>query len=186
VNWDSRSGRTLERVLIGVASLVIAVGAIALLSGYFAANDQAGVNGRSGGPGQAFADQGDAHLPVDSLRPSYNSDPPTSGGHVVEHVSRDGQVLNDYQVLTALAVGDVVILYGGRRPPPALRAAAAAVAGPFTPLLAADGGAVVLARRPGLNGLIGLAWTRMLRVGSVDPALRRFATYWLGKGAAGR
>jgi Protein of unknown function (DUF3105) len=186
VNWDSRSGRILERVLIGVASLAIAIGAIALLSGYFAGNDQAGVNGGSTGPGQAFASQGDAHLSSDSLEPEYNSNPPTSGGHVVTPVLQDGAVLSDYQLLTALEAGDVVVLYGGRRPPPGLGALASVVGGSFTPSLAADGQAVVLARRPGVHGLIGLAWTRMLRVGSVDPVLRAFAAAWLGKGAAGR
>ena len=76
-------GRTLERVAIGVVSLVVSVGAIALLSGYFAGNDQAGVTGSAAGPGQAFRDLGNAHLPPGRLRPPYDSDPPTSGAHVV-------------------------------------------------------------------------------------------------------
>ncbi|MGH2856285.1 MAG: hypothetical protein ACRDMJ_02240, partial [Solirubrobacteraceae bacterium] len=57
------------------------------------------------------------------------------------------------------------------------------VAPPFTPALAAAGGAIVLAYRPGVDGIVALAWTRMLRVSSAqDPALRAFAQFWLGRG----
>ena len=58
--------------------------------------------------------------------------------------------------------------------------------GSFTPALAAAGQAVILARRPGTDGLIGLAWTRMLRVSAAqDPALREFIQGFLGRGALG-
>jgi hypothetical protein len=87
------------------------------------------------------------------------------------------------QVLTALASGDVVILYGQRRPPGPLQTLARALAPPFSPALARSGRAVILAHRPGTSGLIGLAWAHMLRVADAsDSRLRDFAAYWLGRG----
>jgi hypothetical protein len=187
LNWDSRTGRLVERTAIAVASLVLSIGAIALLSGYFAGNDQAGITGPESGPGQAFRDLGDQLLPPGRLQPPYDSTPPTSGPHVSDPVERDGTVLNDNQLLTALSLGNVVIAYGTRRPPPGLRSLADSIAGRFTPSLASDGLAVILARDPGVEGLIGLAWTHMLTTGSVsDPALAEFARFWLGKGVPSR
>ena len=55
---------------------------------------------------------------------------------------------------------------------------------PFTPALAATGGAVILAHRAGTNGVVALAWTHMLRVRRPnDPRLPPFIEYWLGRGA---
>jgi hypothetical protein len=177
----------LERVVIGVVSLVVAVVAIAALSGVFAANDQPGVTGATVGPGLAFADLGHAHLTAGAPAPHYNSNPPTSGPHIPERVVRDQTRLNHNQVLQALELGDVVVVYGGRTPPPGLAALARAEAAPFSPALAEAGQAVILARRPGTHGLIGLAWTRMLRVSDAGaPALHDFAQFWLGRGAPGR
>jgi hypothetical protein len=182
-----RTLRVLEVIAIGVASLIVSVGAIVLLSGYFAGKDQAGVNGTAPGPGQAFKDLGVRHLPPGRPRPAYNSDPPTSGPHVPEAVTRDGVRLNDDQLLQALELGNVVIMYGTRTPPAGARALADRIAGPFTPALAATGEAVILARRPGAGGLIGLAWAHMIRVGRAsDPLLSRFVQFWLGKGAPRR
>jgi hypothetical protein len=184
VDWDSRTGRLIERGAIVVASLVLSVGSVALLSGYFAGNDTAGVTGGSDGPGKVFKDLGDAYLPPNRLQPPYNSDPPTSGAHVPEAVTRDDRPLDDNQLLQALSLGNVVIMYGGKGPPPGLSALVAQLSGTFTPALAATGQAVILAPRPGTSGLIALAWTRMLRVGSpADPQLRAFIDFWLGKGA---
>jgi hypothetical protein len=184
VNWDSRTGRLVERLAIVVASLVFSIGAIALLSGYFAGKDQAGITGTATGPGTTFRDLGDAALPPGRLQPPYDSTPPTSGPHVPEAVTHDESVLNDYQLLTALAQGDVVITYGTKAPPAGLTALARSIAGPFTPDLAATGQAVILAREPGTTQLIGLAWTHMVTVGSPsDPRLAAFAKFWLGKGA---
>jgi Protein of unknown function (DUF3105) len=186
VNLNSRTAVVLERVAIVVASLALSTGASLLLSGYFAGNDQAGVTGSAVGPGQAFRDLGHAHLPPGRLQPPYDSNPPTSGAHVPEPVTRDERVLNDNQLLQALELGNVVMMYGGRTSPPGLRALGDAVAGPFTPKLEATGLAVVLARRPGTAGLIGLAWAHMLTARSPsDPLLRQFAQFWLGKGAPG-
>ena len=79
---------------------------------------------------------------------------------------RDRQELDDDQLLQALELGDVVIMYGGAQPPPGLRALVTAAGRPFTPALAAAGQAVILAPTAGHGGLIGLAWTRMMRVGA--------------------
>jgi hypothetical protein len=177
----------LERVAILLASLAVSVAAIAALSGFFAGRDQAGVSGSSSGPGQAFRDLGHAHLQPGQLRPVYDSDPPTSGAHVPEPVVRDNVELGTDQLLQALEVGDVVIMYGGRSQPLGLAALARSVAGPFTPSLAAAGQAVITARRPGTIGLIGLAWAHRVQVSAPnDPLLKQFAQFWLVRGAPGR
>jgi hypothetical protein len=185
LDWDSRTGRLIERLAIVVASLVISIGAIALLSGYFAGNDPAGVAGGQVGPGTAYKDLGDAYLPTGRLQPPYNSDPPTSGAHVPEPVTQDQRPLDDNQLLQALSLGNVVVMYGTKAPPGGLKTLAAQLGAAFTPALSATGQAVILAPRPGTSGLIALAWTRMLRVGSpADPLLRTFIQFWLGKGAS--
>jgi Protein of unknown function (DUF3105) len=177
--------RWIERLAIVAASLAIAIGVIALLSGgLLAGRDAPGVSGSDVGPGIAFRDQGDVRLRPGELRPVYDSSPPTSGPHLPEAVGRDRAQLNDDQLLQALAAGDVVFMYGTRPPPAGLAAVADAVAPPFTSALAASGQAVILAYRPGTAGVIALAWTHMLRVGSAaDPSLRAFAQFWLGRGA---
>jgi hypothetical protein len=84
-----------------------------------------------------------------------------------------------------LAAGDVVLLYGAPRPPAGLRTLAEDVqGGPADPALVAAGQAVVLDRRTGTAGVVALAWGRRLRAASpADPALRRFAEAWLGRGS---
>lgn len=181
------AGTALERIAIVVASLILSVGLIAVLSGFFQNHDPAGVSGSGAAVGQHFPDLGHEHLSPGELRPPYNSDPPTSGAHIPEPVLRDDSTITNDQLLEALEVGDIAIMYGTRQPPPGLRQLADSVAaGPFSPSLAAAGQAVVLARRPGTAGLIGLAWTRMIRVSSAhDQLLRDFAQQWLGRGAPG-
>lgn len=176
--------RLLERLLIVAASLAIAIGVIALLSGgLLAGRDQPGVTGAAVAPGVAFRNQGDAQLRPGDLRPEYDSEPPTSGPHIPEAVTADEARLTDDQLLSALQSGDVVLMYGTPRPPAGLRALASGVAPAFTPALAASGQAVILARRPGVTGVVALAWAHMLRASSAgDPALRQFANYWLGRG----
>lgn len=177
----------LERVAIVVVSLALSIGLIAVLSGFFAGRDQAGIAGSSNAPGMAFPDLGDAHLAPGQPRPRYNSDPPTSGAHIPRPVLRDEARLSDDQLLQALAAGNVVLLYGSADPPPGLRSLAREAAGPFTPALAATGQAVILAMRPATTGIVGAAWTRLIRVHSAtDPALRNFIQYWLGRGAPRR
>jgi len=174
----------LERVAIAVASLLLSIGLIVVLSGYFTAHDPAGVSGAANGPGRPFADLGAQHLRPGQPRPAYNSNPPTSGAHVPKPVTRDEVELDDDQLLEALALGDVVIMYGTRSPPAGLEALARSVAGPFNPALAGAGQAVILARRPGTAGLIGAAWTHLIYVSAPDdPVLKQFAQFWLGRGA---
>jgi hypothetical protein len=175
----------LERVAIVVASLVLSIGLIAVLSGFFAGRDAAGVSGPATQIGQQFRDLGHAHLQPGQPRPAYNSDPPTSGAHIPEPILLDRNVLNDDQLLEALEVGDVVIMYGTGKPPPALAQFARSLGGRFSPALAASGQAVVLAKRPGTEGLIALAWTRLLSVKSARaPELAQFVSEWLGRGAS--
>jgi hypothetical protein len=117
----------------------------------------------------------------------YNTDPPTSGAHVPEPVLHDEAQLNDDQILEALEVGDVVIVYGTRAPPPGLLAFARSVAPRFTPVLAAAGQAVILVHRPHYPRLTALAWAHLARVnGPSDPRLRQFVQFWLGRGAPRR
>lgn len=176
--------RPFERLAIALVSLVLAFGLIAVLSGFFAGRDQPGLSGSQAGPGQTFRDLGHAHLQPGQPRPVYDSSPPTSGPHLPEPVRRQHAVLNDDQLLQALELGDIVIVYDGSTPPSGLPALARAVAGPFSAALAASGQAVILASRPGTRGIVALAWTRMLRVTvPSDSRLRQFAQLWLGAGA---
>lgn len=184
--------KALERVLIVLASFAVAVVAIGLLTGYFTANDPANVTGSLGGPGLVYRDLGHGHLLAGQPHPAYDSNPPTSGAFVPTPVRADGSVLTDDQILTALAAGNVVVIYGGATPPPGLAALARATAGRFTPALAADGEAVILARLPRVNGLIALAWTRLLPITGItrltsanDSVLNQFIEAWLGLGARG-
>jgi hypothetical protein len=175
--------RLIERLLIVLASLAIAIGVIAVLSGgLLAGRDTPGVTGPAAGPGVAIRDQGDVHLRPGQLEPVYDSDPPTSGPHVPVAVTTDAARLTNDQLLSALEAGDVVLAYGSATPPPALTALARAVAPPFSPPLAASGQTIVLAMRPGITGVVALAWAHMLRAaGPSDPALRGFAQFWLGR-----
>jgi hypothetical protein len=183
----SKLGPILEWAVIILCSLAIAFGLIAVLSGFFAAQDQAGVSGSGTVPGLTFRDVGHVHLAPGAPHPAYSSSPPTSGAHVPLPVTADESELNNDQLLEALELGDVVLMYGSATPPPGLRSLADSVGGPFSSALAASGEAVILARRPGITGVTGLAWTHLVRVaGASDPLLRAFAQYWLGRGAPGR
>jgi hypothetical protein len=178
--------RLLERIGIVVASLVISIGVIAVLSGgLLAGRDNPGITGPTDQLGAQFRDQGNAHLAPGALVPEYDSEPPTSGPHVPVPITRNEAQISDNQLLQALSEGDVVIMYGTPKPPAGLRALADSVASPFTPALAAAGQAVILARRAGTNGLVGLAWTRLVHVRDLDdPSLRSFIIFWLGRGAS--
>jgi hypothetical protein len=176
--------RLFERVAVILASLALAFGLIALLSGFFQSRDAGQLSGGRGGPGRQFRDMGDATLSPGELRPAYDSNPPTSGPHVLEPVTRDWAPLNNDQLLSALALGDVVILYGTPPPPRTLISLARSVAGPFSSTLAATGQAVILSSDPGTRGFVGLAWTHMLHARRAgDPRLADFTSYWLGRGA---
>src|SRR4029077_18079026 len=98
--------------------LVLAVGVIVILSGGpLAGRDDPGISGESPQLGVQFPDLGHAHLQPGARQPGYNSDPPTSGAHVPVPVTRDGAELSDDQLLQALEVGDVVLMYGSDQPP---------------------------------------------------------------------
>lgn len=183
----SRPAIWVERLAIGLASLALSVGLIALLSGYFAGKDQAGVSGPASAPGQAFRDLGNALLLPGQTPGPYDSSPPTSGPHLPSPVGQDRVPITDDQLLTALSAGDVVIVYGSASPPPALVRLVSENAPGFSPALAQTGQAVILTPRPGTTGVIALAWGHMLRtLQPGDAALRDFISYWLGRGAPGR
>lgn len=181
-----RFTRILEGLGIGIGALAVAFGAIALLSGFFTSQDQPGFTGADTGPGIAFRDLGHAHLQTGQPHPAYNSNPPTSGAHVPDIPTANGAELTNDQLLEVLELGDVVIMYGSPTPPPGLQALARQVAPAFNPALVATGAQLIFARRPGTNGLIGLAWAHMIRTTSAaDPMLKVFAQYWIGRGAPG-
>jgi hypothetical protein len=173
----------LERAVVAACALGLSAGLLALLTGFFAGQDRAAVAGVAA-PGQAVPDLGDRLLGPGQRRPAYDSSPPTSGAHLPAAVIADQTRLSDDQVLEALSLGDVVVVYGSARPPRELVRLARALAGRFTPALAAAGQAVVLDHLPGTHGLVALAWARRLRVpGPRDRRLRAFIAYWLGRGA---
>lgn len=184
----TRLSRLLERAAILVAALVISIGVIALLSGgLLAGADNPGLSDSGGPLGIQYKDLGHAHLAPGTLHPGYDSGPLTSGPHVPVAVQRDLIKLSTDQLLQALEVGDVVIMYGTATPPAGLQGLANSIAAPFSPALAAAGQAVILAPAPGVSGLIGLAWTHLIPVRSAaDPRLRSFVLFWLGRGAPRR
>ena len=177
--------RLIERLAIVLVSLAIAIGVILLLSGApLTGHDSPGLRGPTNQIGLRFRDQGDRHLKPGAKLPRYDSNPATSGAHVPTAIRSDESMISNNQLLQALELGNVVVMYGTRRPPRDLRRLAASIAAPFTPALAAAGQAVILARRPGTRGLLALAWTRLLHVRSAaDHQLRSFILLWLGHGA---
>jgi hypothetical protein len=146
----------LERALVLLASLALSLLLIAVLSGFFAARDRAGLSGARL-PGAAFAQLAEVLPGAPKPRP---------------------------RLLQDLSAGDVVLAYGVRRAPAALRALARSISGTATRALARAGQAVLLRRIPGIDGLLGLARHRVIRVRNAqDPRLADFARYWLGRGA---
>ncbi|HMJ01873.1 MAG TPA: DUF3105 domain-containing protein [Conexibacter sp.] len=180
----------LRRLGLGVLTAVVALAGVVALLLILQGRDRSQLQSdpdAASGPGQVFPDQGHAHLAAGE-RPDapYASNPPTSGAHAPVEIGRDGTRVTDDQLLHALELGDVILLYGTPRPPAGLQALAQQVAGPFDPALAASGQAVVLGSRPGVDGVVALAWRHMLRAPTAaDPALEEFAAYWLGRGASG-
>jgi hypothetical protein len=160
------SHRGLRRLGLGLVTLLVALGGFVLVLLFFEGRDESQVphsSGHADAPGQVVSDQRRAQAPA--------------------LIRRDAVPLTEDQLLHALALGDVVLLYGTSAPPPRLRALQERVSGPFDPLLAANGAAVILARRPGAAGVTALAWRRILRAPSAaDPVLEDFANYWLGRG----
>jgi hypothetical protein len=168
--------RRLVTVVLGVA---LAVAILLVNAIVFTARDDAPVNVLSG-PGEALRDECAAHRPGGR----YDSAPPTSGPHLPRAPERE-QLASDDELLEALELGDVVIVYPSRTPPPALRRLQDDLSGPFAPAVAAVGQSVILTRDPAVGQITALAWRHRLRAASADdPQLRAFADFWLGKGYA--
>jgi len=176
--------RGLVVVVACAALVVVAIGGWLLFAN---ARDDAGVGASAApsGPGDLQPDRGDRHLPAGEHVPLEGlTDPPTSGAHHDRLVTREG-TLDPNEILHALELGDVIFFYGSAKAPAALKRVQEDVSGPFDPEVAAAGQQVVLARRPGTDGVVAAAWRRLLRTGdAADPRLREFADAWLGVGVA--
>jgi hypothetical protein len=174
--------RRSKQAIYALAISGVAIAACAVLITILANRDSSGVT-HAGGPGTLEPDRGANHVDGPRTPASAPDDPPTSGPHRAEPVTRDATELSDDQLLEALHLGNVVIAYDGTAPPAALKTLQDDVSGPFDPQLAAAGQAVILDRRPGAGGVIALAWRRRLRTADpADPQLRAFADAWLGQG----
>jgi Protein of unknown function (DUF3105) len=162
--------RIAAGVLLAVAGLIVLV----LVLG---ARDDPEVAGAPAGPGELQPDRGSGHGSAASVDDPW----PTSGPHREELITRDRRRLSDDQILHALELGNVVILYD--RLDPALERLQDDVAGPFDAELAAAGQAVILARRDGAGPAAALAWRRVYEAADPgDPGLQEFAEAWLGRG----
>jgi hypothetical protein len=157
----------LRRALLAVLGVAVAVGVVLVVVFVLSSRDESDLSSAPAGPGE--------------VQPE-GADPPASGKHGDALVTRDRRPLSDDQLVNALALGDVVILYEGSRPAPALVKLQRDVAGPFDAELAAAGQAVILAPRKGAGPATALAWKRILRADPGDPALQDFAEFWLGRG----
>jgi len=163
-------------VVVGVVLAALAVGAVFLFA---TGNDESQLAGPQG-PGELQPNRGASHS--GPAQPS-GDEPPTSGTHLPRLVTRDKRPITDDQLIHALELGDVVILYDSAQPPAPLVELQDEVAGPFDAEVAAAGQAVILARRAGSGPATALAWRRILRAKDPsDPALRDFTEYWLGRG----
>ena len=151
----------MRKVLGGLLVVAVSLAAVVALVLVLQARDDAEVGG-AGGPGQRVTDRC----------------PPQPAS-----VVHDRRRLSRAQLETALAQGNVVILYAG---PPTieLRRLQRDVSGPFDVEIAAAGQAVILAPGPYPFGYEARAWGRRLFVEvPQDQRLREFAEAWLGEGA---
>ena len=83
-----------------------------------------------------------------------------------------------------LRAGNLVLTHRSQADGPALRALAEDLAGPPDPALEEAGQAIAVEHRPDqAQAVVARAYRRRLEADSArDPALRRFAEYWLGRG----
>jgi len=168
--------RTLT-VALGVAVAIAGLVAVMLV---LSSRDDSQLSAAPAGPGELQPDRGASH---DAAAQPSGATPPTSGTHRPDLVTRDHARLTDDQIIHALELGNVVILYDAPRPAAALDGLQDEVAGPFDAELAAAGQAVILARRPGVGPATALAWRRILKTAdATDPALLEFTEAWLGRG----
>ena len=168
----------MRRFGLVAAGVLVAVAGLLALAAAFNARDDPEVASATG-PGELQPDRGSGH----DAEANVSDEFPTSGPHREELVTRDRRRLTDDQILHALEVGNVVILYDAPDAGAALEALQDEVAGPFDAEVAAAGQAVILARRDGAGPATALAWRRVYQSpDSRDPALREFAEAWLGRG----
>jgi len=170
----------LRRALLAVVGVALGVAAVAAVFLVASGLDDSEVAGPQG-PGELQPNRGASHSgPAEAS----GDDPPTSGTHEPRLVTRDRRAITDDQLIHALELGDVVILYDSREPPAALeRLQDEVMGGPFDAEVAAAGQAVILVRRASAGPATALAWRRILRADDpADPALREFTEYWLGRG----
>jgi hypothetical protein len=169
----------LRRALLAVAGVALAVAVVAAVFLFTTGRDDSQLSGPQG-PGELQPNRGASHSgPAEAS----GDDPPTSGTHEPRMVTRDRRPITDDQLIHALELGDVVILYDAPQPPAALVQLQDEVSGPFDAEIAAAGQAVILARREGAGPATALAWRRILRADEpADPELRDFAEHWLGRG----
>jgi hypothetical protein len=178
---------TLRRLGGALLALAAGIGILVLVVVVFGSRDKSTFH-EATGPGRVHPDQGSRHLARGASRAGfhYETDPPTSGPHVVTRIPRDDRELSTDEVLTALEQGDVVLVYRNPALRSGLRALQRDVAGPFDPDVAASGQAIVLARKPRGSGapITAIAWRHSLNTSSVDaPELRDFIEFWLGRSA---
>jgi len=167
----------LRRFGLVAAGVLVAVAGLIALAVAFNARDDPEVAGAPTGPGELQPDRGSGHDAAANVTDEF----PTSGPHREELVTRDRHRLTDDQILHALELGNVVIVYDG----PLTTAARVQeeVAGPFDAEVAAAGQAVILARREGAGPATALAWRHVYRAEDPsDPGLWEFAEAWLGRG----
>jgi hypothetical protein len=170
----------LRRAALGIVAAVVALLGLVLLLGE---QDDAEI-GTAQGPGELRPDRGAAH---GGPAQASGDEPPTSGTHRPDLVTRDRRPLTDDQLIHALELGNVVFLYDAPDPGTVLEGVQREVAGPFDAELAAAGQAVILARRAGVGPATALAWRRILQTDDPnDPRLLEFAEEWLASGAPQR
>ncbi len=169
----------MARWLAALGGLVlVAAGALALVL-FLGSRDSGEITGAEG-PGRQFPSQCADHRRTPPGF-EFNSQPPTSGPHRPRLIGRDSVELGSDALLHALELGNVVIAYPSAQPPGELAKVQQAVSGPYDAEIAAAGQAVILGRRPDVDGVVALAWGRQLEASSPDdPALRRFVEQWLG------
>jgi hypothetical protein len=177
----------LRRLLVVLLGVVVAGAGLVALVLAFASRDDSQLSAAAEGPGELQPDRGASHLPAEDaggeIVVRLPPDPPTSGPHRDELVTRDRRPLTSDQIIHALELGNIVILYQGDEPAAPLVRLQEDVGGPFDAELAAAGQSVILAPAGGAGAATALAWRRVLRVDDVrDPTLREFTEHWLGRG----
>jgi hypothetical protein len=152
----------VRRLLGWLAVVVLAVAAVGGALLLLQSRDDAGVSGPTG-PGKRVTDR----CPARSAP-----------------VTRDRRKLSRDQIQTALAQGNVVIVYAVRPLQELRRLQRDYTGGAFDAEIAAAGQAVILAEGDAFAGYEARAWGRSLSVEvGQEQQLREFTEAWLGEGA---